>query len=90
MTSDLHESFPCPHCGAELAAGARFCRTCGADDDVGWNDEDTWDGGYEDEDYDDFVRREFPEQQPVSASSHVKAVIVVITCLMLLWLALHM
>lgn len=35
------ETFPCPHCGAEVAVGAKVCRACGSDADTGWQDEAT-------------------------------------------------
>ncbi len=59
--------FVCPHCGAEVRAGARACPECGSDDATGWSeDADKWGAGipsgYGDEDdfdYEEFVRREF-------------------------------
>lgn len=59
--------FLCPHCGAEVAAGASFCRECGASDESGWQDDGTLyddDDGYSEDDgfdYDEFIRREFPD-----------------------------
>jgi hypothetical protein len=60
--------FLCPCCGARVAAGAKFCRECGADAEVGW-DTEAFDGdvtgGYQDDDdfdYDEFIAREFPQQ----------------------------
>jgi len=29
-------AFECPHCGAEVRANAKVCRTCGSDADTGW------------------------------------------------------
>lgn len=56
--------FTCPCCGARVPAGADSCRECGASDESGW-DPDDLDGDEEDEfDYDDFLRREFPEHAP--------------------------
>ena len=57
--------FLCPHCGERLAAGAKFCRHCGADAEMGWGPEGLDGdptGGYEDDDfdYDEFIAREFP------------------------------
>jgi len=57
---------PCPHCGAEVPAGARACPECGSDETTGWSDEaDAWAGdlptGYGDEDeldYEEVLRRE--------------------------------
>jgi hypothetical protein len=28
--------FECPHCGADVAVGAKVCRECGSDADTGW------------------------------------------------------
>jgi hypothetical protein len=95
------DSFVCPHCGADVPAGAEFCRACGASDESGWIEDDAaWEGespsGYapDDEfDYDDFVRREFPDRaSPLSAVSLKRwatAAIVVLICLaLLLWTVL--
>jgi hypothetical protein len=88
--------FPCPHCGARVRAGARFCRECGASDESGWG-EDQWshdaDGYAEDEDfdYDEYLRREFPEHAPPrSAKAQSKRLltilVVALVCLaLLLW-----
>jgi hypothetical protein len=78
--------FTCPHCGAELPQGARFCRQCGASDDSGWGDpqEDSED----DFDYDEFVRQEFPEQVPLSSRYPPRrllvGLVIVLLCLALL------
>jgi hypothetical protein len=29
-------TFPCPHCGADVAAGRLSCRECGSDASSGW------------------------------------------------------
>ena len=56
------EFFSCPHCGADVPTKAKFCRECGADESSGWGDLDDYEPGYDsDFDYEDFVRREFPE-----------------------------
>jgi len=50
----------CPCCGCRLAAGARVCPDCGADEETGWSQ--GWSGEAPVEepfDYEDFVRREF-------------------------------
>jgi hypothetical protein len=60
--------FLCPCCGARVAVGAKFCRQCGADAEVGWDPEGLdgdLNGGYQDDDdfdYEEFVAREFPQQ----------------------------
>jgi hypothetical protein len=49
-----------------VPAGAQFCRECGASEDSGWNDDtdtDAYSDDSEDDfDYDDYIRREFPDQ----------------------------
>lgn len=58
--------FPCPHCGAPVAEGARACRECGSDAATGWSEDaelagvDTGGYGPEDFDYDEFLARELP------------------------------
>lgn len=72
----------CPHCGALLPANARFCRHCGADDEVGWADDA--DEGYaadDDFDYDDFVRREFPDEPPPNSRNTFYVTVVVLLIL---------
>lgn len=32
------ELFECPHCGADVAVGAKVCRDCGSDATTGWLD----------------------------------------------------
>ncbi len=32
------EWFACPHCGADVAIGAKVCRECGSDAATGWLD----------------------------------------------------
>lgn len=84
-----HDAFLyCPHCGATLAEDAEFCAACGASEESGWRDEDDapWDERAEEEfDYDDFLRREFPDQAPAapwpSARRAWFAVLVVVLCL---------
>jgi hypothetical protein len=52
------ESVPCPHCGGDIPADARFCRHCGSSDEDGWAD-DRWDDGDDDFDYDEFIDQHF-------------------------------
>ena len=68
MTGQDQDYFACPHCGADVPDSADFCRACGASEESGWEAEASWDEsseeGYveeEDFDYDDYLRREFPE-----------------------------
>jgi hypothetical protein len=80
--------FNCPHCGNQVPAAAKVCRSCGASDDCGWNEDESYDGDYDshadedDFDYDRFVAREFPDQAEGHLHSDhkpwVKAVILVI------------
>ncbi len=52
----------CPHCGADVPAGARACPQCGADEQTGWSEEayvsqlNLPDDSFQ---YDEFARREF-------------------------------
>jgi uncharacterized membrane protein YvbJ len=48
---------PCPHCGEEIRADARFCRHCGSSDADGWSEEDETD--MDDFDYEQFVEENF-------------------------------
>ena len=67
------DHFVCPHCGAEVRAGARACPECGSDEQTGWaEDADKWAAGIptgyatEDEfDYKEFVRREFGRRRRI-------------------------
>ncbi len=34
------DGFECPHCGADVAVGARVCRECGCDASTGWQSAD--------------------------------------------------
>jgi len=89
--------FHCPNCGAEVPAGAKFCRQCGASDDSGWSDDDaSWDdevaSGYgpeEDFDYDEFVARDFPDQARPGSKQRVKrwAMAVLVTIVVAAFLA---
>ena len=59
--------FICPHCGAEVRKDARACPECGSDEATGWSEDADSAGlpaGYRDDDdfdYEDFLRREFPQ-----------------------------
>ena len=82
----MNDSFVCPHCGADVPVGAKFCRECGADEEVGWNDENAWSTGYDtevmdDEDYEDFVRREFPNDASVASPMQIWKVLIVLALL---------
>ncbi len=89
--------FPCPHCGADVPVGATFCRECGASEGAGWGEEewseDDFSGGYsaeDDFDYDEYLRREFPEKaerraemSPRAAFFALVAVLLIVS--LLLW-----
>jgi uncharacterized membrane protein YvbJ len=47
----------CPHCGAEIAADANFCRYCGSSESDGWRDESESD--VDDFDYEEYVADNF-------------------------------
>ena len=56
----------CPHCGADVPAGAKACPACGADEKTGWSEEAHVGGlNLPDEtfDYDEFVDREFGKKK---------------------------
>jgi hypothetical protein len=63
----------CPICGAEVPPGARACTECGADEQTGWSEQARYDGlDLPDAtfDYQDFVQREFGEEEPVPGGIH--------------------
>ena len=73
---DPDDYFLCPHCGARVKAGAAACKKCGADAETGWSDDaDEWyEPGYavdedEDDEYQEFLRREFPDESDRPASN---------------------
>jgi hypothetical protein len=79
--------FHCPHCGRKVAAGASFCRHCGADPESGWNEstEDQAQGFYEDDfDYDDYLSREFPGASRSTLRPWLMLLVVLAVCLALL------
>jgi hypothetical protein len=81
--------FICPHCGVAVRAGAVFCPSCGASDESGWadGDEDYGDLGDGDEDeefdYQDFVRREFPDQAEPGARGFRRLLVAAIVLLLI-------
>ena len=76
------EYFACPHCGFDVSVNASFCRECGADDRSGWSDDGQgYDDADDDFDYDDFVRREFPEDAKPQSKNVWLIVLVVVLCL---------
>jgi hypothetical protein len=80
----------CPNCGADLPPNARACPECGADEENGWSevaDEPGLDLPDENFDYDEFVKREFGQKNPVPPGIHwfwwVVAVLLIIVLLRL-------
>lgn len=62
----------CPHCGAELKAGAKVCHNCGSDEETGWSDMTYLDGA-------DWVHDEWePEPQKQSRRISVGTVVLII------------
>ncbi len=90
--SQEDQSFLCPNCGADVAPNAEFCRECGASDESGWNDEvEEPTQGYDEDDdfdYDEFVRREFPQHAPahkeIPLSRRLYLALILILCLSIL------
>ena len=80
----------CPHCGATVPARRLACGECGSD--LFTEPEDVSDGHAEsfemdDEEYEDFLRREFPDQAPAHTNRRRWAVwilAIVVGC-MALW-----
>ena len=79
--------FACTNCGAALRIGAKFCKACGSDDESGWatgaDESGEWSSegysGDEDFDYDDYLRREFPDEaQPTSTKNRFKKAILIL------------
>ena len=63
----------CPQCGAEVPAKARACPECGSDEQTGWSEQaETGDLDLPDQefDYNDYVKREFGGQGPISRGVH--------------------
>jgi Uncharacterised protein family UPF0547. len=57
----------CPNCGAEIPSGAKACPECGSDEQTGWSEEaryDSLDLPDEKFDHDEFVEREFGQDNP--------------------------
>ncbi len=44
MSRPAAEDFVCPHCGADLPGGAKFCPECGSDENTGWSEDTYLDG----------------------------------------------
>jgi hypothetical protein len=80
----------CPNCGADLPPGARVCPECGSDENTGWSDAAKADGlGLPDDsfDYDEFVKREFGNEETKPTGIHwfwwIVAVVVLLAFLFL-------
>jgi len=85
---EQNDYFICPHCGAEVRAGADVCRECGASDESGWGEDDhSWDDDF---DYDEFISREFPSRSTSKAPRYSRRCLVIVVVLLvcfalLLW-----
>lgn len=82
----VRHTFPCPHCGADVAAGAAACRECGSDASTGWQDQDEIDyqsldlpQGYADEGH--------PGARLPGRPRRWVVVVAIVLVLALLWLA---
>lgn len=85
--------FVCANCGARLPADAHFCRACGASAGSGWPSEDDdgdqddpeWqdEAGDEDEDYQEFLSREFPQHAEPDTSTRWRRAVMVSVVLLL-------
>lgn len=86
--------FQCPECGDEVSPNAAGCRSCGAQKvDGEWRTPESYDGldlPGEDFDYDEFIRREFGEDDPRSFTGKQLLwwVTAVVTLVAFLWISL--
>ena len=69
----IPNDFDCENCGATVRGGAQSCRECGASHGNGWGDrqegeDGSWDDEYTEDDYQDFLRDEFPDQTQQKSS----------------------
>lgn len=57
--------FTCPVCGGEVKMKAKACPHCGSDENTGWSENTYLDGIdlYDEEDYQETIRREFGIQK---------------------------
>ena len=90
---------PCPHCDADVPAGALACPACGSDAETGWSDDaDSW-GGLDDDELDDeayqeFLRREglADDDRPSRAQLERNGTILIVALILaalLTWLGLR-
>ena len=78
----------CPNCGEPLPHEALYCRECGASEETGWNE--PWTDEDEQREYEDFLRREFPddiERQKPSVRDAAFVVVALLLVLIMLLLA---
>lgn len=82
----------CPACGAEVPRGARACPECGSDETTGWSERAQYDNlGIPDEEsfsYEEFVKREFGEEEPQRKGQTLWIVAGVILLLAFAWVFL--
>jgi len=92
--SQSSEYFECPHCGALVPVDAPACRACGSDAETGWSEDAGLGCDAEDDfDYDEFLRREFPEAADISSRQAVLrwvlVILVTVLCLGLLLIGMR-
>ena len=77
----------CPVCGEDVPGGARSCPSCGADENTGWNEDDTRYDGLDlpDDAFDDEVGRGRPPRKPWHQSSLWAGIALVLLILFMLW-----
>ncbi len=83
----MQDQVPCPHCGADIAADAHFCRHCGSSDADGWKED--WENEDEDDfDYQQFVQDNFSAQVTNTATPviwRLTAVVLLVASAMILY-----
>lgn len=86
MARRRRETFPCPHCGADVPEGAAACPECGADDETGWSEEAEYGDILPDPDEDAEVTYESAERTSPRKPWWAVILVVVLILLTLLWL----
>ena len=80
MAKQNHESFVCPHCGADVSVSAAACPECGSDEQTGWSEDTHYDGL-------DLPDPDLPDQSTPSPSRRILSTaiaLVVLICVLLL------
>lgn len=77
---------PCPHCGEEIDADAKFCRHCGSSDSDGWRDDYDHEADDDDFDYEAFVEENFSGRSTNTQTRPLwRLVVVVLLLAFLIW-----